>query len=174
MRKWLLIAGFLASLALFACGSEGSTSTTKSVAPVPSSRPTSDETAAAPPKPKLRVPPGPPPKNLVVKVLKRGSGPGAKWGQRLRVRFVGVSYETGKEFEVHWGKSGIFDFTLGIEEVRKGWDIGLKGIKVGGRRELTLPSRLAYGTGALLYVVELVEIDPSLGGRTVSVPSSGN
>lgn len=92
----------------------------------------------------------------------------------MRVRFVGVSYETGKEFEVHWGKSGIFDFTLGIEEVRKGWDIGLKGIKVGGRRELTLPSRLAYGTGALLYVVELVEIDPSLGGRTVSVPSSGN
>jgi hypothetical protein len=120
--------------------------------------PTGAEIAGSPVKPRLHIPPGPPPKQLVVRVLRRGSGPGAQWGQRLTVQHVGVNYRTGEEFEDRWGKKGPFTFTLGIEEVRKGWDIGLKGMKVGGRRELFLPSRLGYGTGPLAYVVELLGI----------------
>lgn len=111
--------------------------------------------------PKLTVPPGPPPRNLVVKVLKQGVGNmRAKWGQRLTVHFVGVNYETKDQFEARWGKDDSFSFTFGSGEVRDGWETGLKGMKLGGQRELALPSRLAYDTGALLYVVELIAIEP--------------
>lgn len=110
-------------------------------------------------QPKVTVPPGPPPKNLVVRQLKKGFGTLAKWGDRLGVQYVGVNYKTHKEFEVFWGKTGPFFFNFGSGEVRDGWEIGLKGIRVGGRRELILPSRLAYGTGALVYVVELLSIE---------------
>jgi peptidylprolyl isomerase len=109
--------------------------------------------------PEVRIPPGPPPKKLVVNVLKEGSGAAAKWGQRLKVHFIGLAYETRKPFETHWGKNDSFSFTFGSGEVRDGWETGLKGMRVGGRRELILPSRLAYGTGALLYVVELLAIE---------------
>lgn len=119
------------------------------------------EVDGTPAPPKVTVPPGPPPENLVVKILKKGVGNiRAKWGQRLTVHFVGVNYKTKEQFEAFWGKNDVFSFTFGSGEVRKGWEIGLKGMKLGGQRELILPSRLAYGTGALLYVVELVAIEP--------------
>jgi peptidylprolyl isomerase len=119
------------------------------------------EVDGTPAPPKVTVPPGPPPRNLVVKVLKKGIGNiRAKWGQRLTVHFVGVNYKTKEQFEAFWGKDNVFSFTFGSGEVRDGWETGLKGMKLGGQRELILPSRLAYGTGALLYVVELVAIEP--------------
>ncbi len=124
------------------------------------------EVDGTPAPPKVVVPPGPPPGNLVVKVLKKGVGDmRAKWGQRLTVLFVGVNYKTKDRFEVKWGKDPLppgssFSFTFGSGEVRDGWETGLKGMKLGSRRELILPSRLAYGTGTLLYVVELIAIEP--------------
>jgi len=119
------------------------------------------EVDGRPRPPKLVVPPGPPPEDLVVEVLKKGVGEmRAKWGQRLSVQYVGVNYRTKEEFEYRWGESGPFSFTFGSGEVRDGWETGLKGMRLGGQRELALPSRLAYGTGALLYVVELVAIEP--------------
>lgn len=111
-------------------------------------------------KPKIEVPPGPPPKKLQVKVLEEGrEGPRARWGDRLGVRYVGVNYETKETFEDRWNPARLFSFRFGDGEVRDGWEVGLKGMRLGGRRELTLPSRLAYGNGALVYVVELLEIE---------------
>lgn len=114
------------------------------------------------PKPEIHVPPGPPPRKLVVKATREGGeGPAAQWGDRLGVRFVGVVYKTKKVFEDRWNQPQPFTFRFGDGEVRDGWETGLKGMRLGERRELTLPSRLAYGNGALMYVVELVEIEPS-------------
>lgn len=111
------------------------------------------------PKPKIQVPSKPPPRNLVVNVLKdEDGGPKAHWGDRLGVRFVGVDYKTKRVFEDRWNQPKPFSFRFGDGEVREGWEIGLKGMSLGDQRELTLPSRLAYGTGALIYVVELVEL----------------
>ncbi len=101
---------------------------------------------------------GPPPAELEVRVLEEGSGRRAKPGQTLQVQYVAASYETGKLFEVRWGKSGPFVFNFGSGEALEGWDIGLKGMRVGERRELQIPSKLAYGSGALLYVIELLAI----------------
>lgn len=117
------------------------------------------ETSGAKELPRIAVPHGPPPKKLVVRQLKRGFGAAAHWGERLGVQFVGVDYKTGKAFEVRWQQPQPFSFNFGEGEVRKGWEIGLKGMRIGGRRELILPSRLAYGTGPLLYVVELLSIE---------------
>lgn len=107
----------------------------------------------------MTVPPGPPPKYLVVRDLKKGFGAPAHHGERIGVQYVAVAYKTGRPFEVRWQQPQPFSFAFGGGEVRKGWEIGLKGLRVGGRRELILPSRLAYGTGALVYVVELLEVE---------------
>jgi len=112
------------------------------------------------PRPKIEVPPGPPPKNLVVRELTKGVG-GKKvaFGDILGVRHIGVLYKTGQIFEDRWNQENPFPFTLGAGEVRDGWEMGLKGMELGARRELILPSRLAYGRGALVYVVELLRVE---------------
>jgi peptidylprolyl isomerase len=117
------------------------------------------KTAGVKQQPKVVVPPGPPPRRLIIKEQKKGFGAAAHWGETLGVQFVGVNYKTRKPFEVRWQQGHPFSFNFGAGEVRKGWEIGLKGMRVGGRRKLILPSRLAYGTGALVYVVELLSIE---------------
>jgi FKBP-type peptidyl-prolyl cis-trans isomerase len=108
--------------------------------------------------PKVVVPSGPPPKELVIKDLKKGTLDEVKPKQRLRVNYIGVTYKTGKPFEVNWGKKPLpFIFTYGVGEVIEGWERGLKGMRVGGRRELIVPSKMAYNTGALVYVIELLQ-----------------
>lgn len=154
MKFFALISVLCVSLALAACGGEESSGEAEPTTP---SKPAVTEVRGARAVPEVRLPPGPPPKDLVVVDLKKGTGAVAELGQRLTVQYVGVSYKTGKPFEVFWGKDP-FSFRFGAGEVRDGWETGLKGLRVGGRRELILPSRLAYGTGALLYVVELVGI----------------
>lgn len=108
--------------------------------------------------PKLEIPPGPPPKELVVRELKKGSGRGAVRGERLGVRSLGVNYKTHRVQNL-WINNPPYSFVLGGGAVRKGWEIGLKGMKLGARRELLLPSRLAYGDGPMVYVVELLEME---------------
>lgn len=118
-------------------------------------------------KPKVTVPKGPPPKKLVVKDHEEGSGAEAKAYDVVTVQYVGVDYKTGREFDSSWSRGEPFSFNLGGEEVIKGWDRGLMGMKVGGRRELIIPPALAYGeagTGSippnetLVFVVDLVSI----------------
>jgi peptidylprolyl isomerase len=117
-------------------------------------------------KPAVTVPTGAPPTTLVTKEIVKGTGPEAKAGQSVSVNYVGVLYHGGKEFDSSWKRSEPFTFTLGKGQVIKGWDQGVAGMKVGGRRELIIPAELAYGkTGSpptippnapLVFVVDLL------------------
>jgi peptidylprolyl isomerase len=97
-------------------------------------------------KPKIPKQSGAAPKTLKVEDLIAGNGPAAKSGDKISVRYVGVLYDNGKEFDSSWkrGKAP-FQVTLGQGQVIQGWDQGLVGMKVGGRRRLTIPPDLAYG-----------------------------
>jgi FKBP-type peptidyl-prolyl cis-trans isomerase len=138
--------------------SSSSTSTTAS-AKTPTSGPLSKE-------PKVTVPKGPAPTKLETKELIAGTGAEAKDGDTVTVNYVGVLYKSGKEFNASWETKEPFSFTLGKGEVIKGWDEGVPGMKVGGRRELIIPASLAYGTKgsppkipgneALVFVVDLL------------------
>jgi peptidylprolyl isomerase len=154
------------ALAIAGCGSSGDSSSTPS---------TSAATAAEKPdggatdlnkKPKVTVPSGPAPKKLEEREIVEGAGAEAKAGDEVTVQYVGVGYDSKKEFDSSWSRSEPFTFTLGAGEVIPGWDQGVAGMKVGGRRELTIPANLAYGpTGSppvigpnetLIFVVDLL------------------
>jgi FKBP-type peptidyl-prolyl cis-trans isomerase len=119
-------------------------------------------------QPKVTVPAGAAPTTLVTKELIKGTGPEAKAGQSVTVNYVGVLYKGGKEFDASWKRNEPFAFTLGKGQVIKGWDQGVAGMKVGGRRMLIIPSELAYGkTGSpptippnapLVFVVDLLGV----------------
>ena len=102
--------------------------------------------ATSPPSRRSRRPSGAAPTSLKVEDLIEGKGAAAKAGDKLSVRYVGTLYKNGKEFDSSWkrGKAP-FQFTLGQHQVISGWDQGLQGMKVGGRRRLTIPADLAYG-----------------------------
>ena len=96
----------------------------------------------------MTVPKGAPPKKLESKEIVEGSGAEAKSGDEVTVQYVGVDYENGQEFDSSWSRNEPFTFTLGAGEVIPGWDQGVEGMKVGGRRELIIPPNLAYGEPA--------------------------
>ena len=142
------------------------TSTTPTTPPTASAKtPTSGPLAT---KPAVTVPTGAAPTTLVTKELIKGTGPEAKAGDPVTVNYVGVLYHGGKEFDSSWKRSEPFAFSLGKGQVIKGWDQGVAGMKVGGRRELIIPSELAYGkTGSpptipanapLVFVVDLLAV----------------
>jgi peptidylprolyl isomerase len=117
-------------------------------------------------EPKVTPPTGPPPTKLVTKDLIVGTGPEAKAGEQVTVNYVGVLYKGGKEFDASWKRNETFPFVLGKGQVIPGWDQGVAGMKVGGRRELIIPAELAYGAkgsppsippnSALVFVVDLL------------------
>jgi peptidylprolyl isomerase len=117
-------------------------------------------------KPAVSIPAGAAPTTLVTKEIVKGTGPEAKAGQPVTVNYVGVLYHGGKEFDASWKRNEPFTFTLGKGQVIKGWDQGVAGMKVGGRRELIIPAELAYGkpgrpptippNAALVFVVDLL------------------
>lgn len=119
-------------------------------------------------KPEVTVPDGEPPQQLEETELIEGTGAEAKSGDEVTVQYVGVGYESGEEFDSSWSRSEPFSFTLGAGEVIPGWDQGVAGMKVGGRRELVIPPELAYGEAGsppvigpsetLIFVVDLVEV----------------
>jgi peptidylprolyl isomerase len=119
-------------------------------------------------KPTVEVPKGPAPKTLVVKDLKTGDGTEAKSGDHVSVQYVGVLYDGGKQFDSSWDRGQPFSFQLGSGQVIQGWDQGVAGMKVGGRRELIIPPNLAYGAqgqpptipanATLVFVIDLVSI----------------
>jgi len=119
-------------------------------------------------KPSVTVPDGPPPGGLVLEDLEVGSGPEAVAGSPVTVHYVGVSWSTGGEFDSSWDREELFSFPLGAGHVIQGWDEGVAGMKVGGRRRITIPPELGYGSrGAggviapnetLVFVVDLFDV----------------
>jgi peptidylprolyl isomerase len=191
-RAPLTLAAAAATTALFAagCGSSSSsgtisvgneaappasltqagTSSTSTTGTTPSSGPLSKAPTVTPPT-------GAAPTKLVMKELIVGTGPEAKAGDTVTVNYVGVLYHGGKEFDASWKRNEPFTFELGAGKVIKGWDQGVVGMKVGGRRELVIPAELAYGAqgspptippnSPLVFVVDLL----SVGAVTAETPS---
>jgi len=119
-------------------------------------------------KPEIDFPDGPVPEDLVVTDITVGSGAEAKAGDQVLVHYVGVAHSTGEEFDASYNRGAPLDFPLGAGRVIQGWDRGVAGMKVGGRRQLVIPPHLGYGDrGAggvikpgetLIFVVDLVDI----------------
>jgi peptidylprolyl isomerase len=115
-------------------------------------------------KPEIDFPEGEAPSDLVVEDLIVGDGREARAGDTVSAHYVGVAHSTGEEFDSSWNRGDPLDFRLGVGMVIPGWDKGIEGMKVGGRRKLTIPAHLAYGergAGAaikpgekLIFVVE--------------------
>jgi peptidylprolyl isomerase len=122
----------------------------------------------APQKPEVDPVDGAPPADLVINDLAVGDGPEATPGQVVTVHYVGVSFASGEQFDASWDRGEPFRFPLGGGRVIAGWDKGVAGMKVGGRRQLVIPPHLAYGDrgagGAikpgetLIFVVDLLGV----------------
>ncbi len=119
-------------------------------------------------KPFVDFPDGPPPAELVIEDLTVGDGAEATPGKTVFVHYVGVSHSTGEEFDSSYDRGQPLPFRLGAGQVIQGWDSGVAGMKVGGRRKLVIPPQLAYGSrGAggvigpnetLIFVCDLVDV----------------
>jgi peptidylprolyl isomerase len=119
-------------------------------------------------KPQITIPEGPPPADLVIEDLTVGEGKQAVAGTRCTMQYVGHSWSTGRQFDASWDRGEPFAFQLGAGMVIGGWDQGVAGMKVGGRRRLTIPPHLGYGArgagGAigpnetLVFVVDLLAV----------------
>ncbi len=96
-------------------------------------------------KPEVTVPDGEPPTELVMEDLVIGDGPEATAGVQVSVDYVGVAWSTGNEFDASWNRGEPLTFGLGVGQVIAGWDQGVQGMRVDGRRKLTIPPDMAYG-----------------------------
>ena len=122
----------------------------------------------APSRPTITVPRGARPTTQRTRDLRVGTGAVAAAGMQVEVQYVGVAWSTGREFDASWNRGSTFRFTLGNRMVIQGWDQGVAGMRVGGRRELVIPPALGYGArgagGAigpnetLIFVVDLVSV----------------
>ncbi|HEY4701956.1 MAG TPA: FKBP-type peptidyl-prolyl cis-trans isomerase [Streptosporangiaceae bacterium] len=119
-------------------------------------------------KPEVDFPGGEPPAELQITDIKAGDGAEAKAGDTVQVHYVGVAYSTGEEFDSSYDRGDPLEFQLGVGRVIAGWDQGVQGMRVGGRRQLVIPPHLAYGDrGAgnaiapgetLIFVCDLVGV----------------
>ena len=119
-------------------------------------------------KPVVDFPEGEAPTELEITDITVGEGEEARPGQQVVVHYVGVAYSTGEEFDASWNRNSPFEFPLGAGRVIAGWDQGVAGMRVGGRRRITIPPSLAYGKqgagGAigpnetLVFVVDLLSV----------------
>jgi peptidylprolyl isomerase len=158
-RLLLLVLACLA-LAAAGCGSDSEDSA--------SSKPEATSTPAAT-KPEVSVPKGKLPKKLVVEDIKEGDGAAAEAGKQVTVQYVGVSALNGRQFDASWDRGEPFSFQLGSGGVIQGWDQGVEGMKVGGRRQLVIPPDLAYGpqgsppsigpNETLVFVIDLLSVE---------------
>ena len=120
-------------------------------------------------KPSVSIPSTNPPADLVIEDLTVGTGKEATKGTNVEVHYVGVAWSTGKQFDASWDRNEAFEFRLGAGQVIAGWDQGVAGMKVGGRRSLTIPAHMGYGNqGAggvikggetLVFVVDLLNVN---------------
>ena len=119
-------------------------------------------------KPQVSVPDTPPPSELVKIDEVVGDGAEAAPGTTVTVHYVGVSWSTGEQFDASWDRSDAFRFGLGAGHVIAGWDEGVAGMRVGGRRTLHIPPEKGYGSAGaggviapnetLIFVVDLLEV----------------
>jgi peptidylprolyl isomerase len=183
MRRFpLTLPLLLAALAFSACGSSNDSGSETAATPAPAAT----ETPTAAPsassgsggavkvtgklgsKPTIKVPGGDPPAQLVIKDIKTGKGPKAAAGQTVSVQYLGALFKDGTPFDASWDRGAQpFEFQLGSGMVIPGWDQGLVGMQVGGRRVLTIPPDLAYGPSGsgpigpnetLVFVVDMEKI----------------
>jgi peptidylprolyl isomerase len=120
-------------------------------------------------RPQIDKPAGDIPFELGIEDLVVGDGAEAATGQKVTVHYAGVAFRSGEEFDASWNRGQPFEFRLGKRQVIPGWDAGVQGMKVGGRRKLTIPSAMAYGArGAggviephepLVFVVDLLAVE---------------
>ncbi len=101
---------------------------------------------APPAKPQVTVAGGEPPAALEIEDVEVGTGPEATPGSDVDVHYVGVAWSNGRQFDASWDRGATFSFRLGGGQVIPGWDRGVAGMKVGGRRRLTIPPDLGYGS----------------------------
>lgn len=177
MKRLALI--LVACLALFAAGcggssddsstaSEGTASTEEATAESSAPKEESKSAGGGKTKPTVTVPSGPPPKKLEIEEIEKGTGATAKSGDEVTVQYVGVGYESEEEFDSSWSRNEPFPLTLGAGGVIPGWEQGIEGMKVGGRRELIIPPNLAYGAAGsppvigpnetLIFVIDLLAV----------------
>ena len=166
MKALMLTVAACLALLVAGCGGSSGSSSSESTASGESTA--AEASGGEKTKPKVTVPKGAPPKKLEIKEIEEGSGAEAKSGDEVTVQYVGVDYKNGKEFDSSWSRNEPFSFSLGAGEVIPGWDQGVEGMKVGGRRELIIPPSLAYGeAGAppaiapnetLVFVIDLLEV----------------
>jgi peptidylprolyl isomerase len=119
-------------------------------------------------KPTVTIPDTAPPTDLVLEDIEVGTGAEAVAGANVTVHYVGVAWSDGQQFDASWDRNDTFEFRLGAGQVIAGWDQGVAGMKVGGRRSITIPSQLGYGDrGAggvikggetLVFVVDLLNV----------------
>jgi peptidylprolyl isomerase len=174
MPRKLAVALLVALLAVAGCGGDDSSNesaatpeatATETPAVTPSA---TDTPQASAKKPTVKVPKGNPPKKLVIKDLREGTGPTAKAGQTVTVQYVGANFKDGKQFDASWDRGEPFSFPLGGGGVIQGWDQGVPGMKVGGRRMLVIPPDLGYGpqgqppvikpNETLVFVIDLLGV----------------
>ena len=158
MRRTLLVLPLALVLAVAACSSSGTSNVGASG---------SSSSAAPLTKPTVTLP-ATAPTALQVNDLIVGTGATATVGSHVTVNYVGVSFTTKQQFDASWDRNTTFDFVLGKGEVIKGWDQGVAGMKVGGRRQLVIPPSLGYGASGsppaippndtLVFVVDLVAV----------------
>jgi len=120
-------------------------------------------------RPQIEKPDGDIPFELGIEDLVVGDGDEAVKGSKVAVHYVGVAFSTGEEFDASWNRGQPFRFKVGAGNVIPGWDQGVAGMRVGGRRRLTIPSAMAYGArGAggvikphepLVFVVDLLSVE---------------
>jgi peptidylprolyl isomerase len=182
-RRLLTLLALLAALGVAACGDDsdedgGDNPPPPAAQEQTEAEPTPSEQREAlkdtSTKPEIPRPTGSPPRRLEIEDIVRGKGPAAKRGDTVLVHYAGVTFSTGEEFDASWNSGQPFPLPLGQGQVIEGWDRGLVGMRVGGRRMLTIPPELAYGAQGfppaigpnetLVFVVDLLEIAGRQGG----------
>lgn len=119
-------------------------------------------------KPSITIPAGEPPAELILDDLEVGEGTEAVAGTNVTVHYVGVAWSNGQQFDASWDRNDTFSFRLGAGQVISGWDQGVAGMRVGGRRSITIPPHMGYGAAGaggvikggetLVFVVDLLDV----------------
>jgi peptidylprolyl isomerase len=173
VRRLPILIALVALLAVAGCGGSSDSSSESTAATTTGSSTSetsgSESSVVGKTKPKVTVPNGAPPKQLQVKEVEAGTGAEAKKGDTVSVQYVGVGYESEEEFDSSWSRNEPFPFQLGAGMVIPGWERGVEGMKVGGRRELIIPPELAYGEAGsppaigpsetLIFVIDLLAVE---------------
>ncbi|HWH43258.1 MAG TPA: FKBP-type peptidyl-prolyl cis-trans isomerase [Thermoleophilaceae bacterium] len=176
VRAAALVSALALALAASGCGGdddESAATTPQETAPAETAPPAEDpapaESGDEGSKPEVEVPKGDPPAKLEITDIEKGDGATAKSGDNVTVHYVGVSFSSGEQFDASWDRGQPFPFTLGQGDVIPGWDEGVAGMKVGGRRMLVIPPDLAYGEAGsppvigpnetLVFVVDLLAVE---------------